>query len=87
MFFTARIEPAPLHERLTDSTMFPVEDLLPLLTLALGAALALGTGLALVRPREMAKENELATPPLGRSLIQIAIGAFASIWAIATLLT
>lgn len=66
--------------------MFPVEDLLPLLTLALGAALALGTALALARPRELVKENELIAPPLGRSLIQIAIGAFASIWAIATLL-
>lgn len=67
--------------------MFPVEDLLPLLTLALGAALALGTGLALARPREIAKEDELARPPLGRSLIQITIGSIASIWAIATLLS
>ena len=67
--------------------MFPVEDLLPLLTLALGAALAVGTGLALARPREVAKENALARPPLGRSLIQITIGSIASIWAIATLLT
>jgi len=66
--------------------MFPVEDLLPLLTLALGAALAAGTALALARPRELANENELAKPPLGRSLVQIAIGSFASIWALATLL-
>lgn len=66
--------------------MFPVEDLLPLLTLALGAALAVGTGLALARPRELVKADELAKPPLGRSLIQIGIGTFASIWAIATLL-
>lgn len=65
--------------------MFPVEDLLPLLTLALGAALAVGTALALARPRELVKEDELLRPPLGRSLIQIAIGTFASIWAIATL--
>lgn len=67
--------------------MFPVEDLLPLLTLALGAALATGTALALARPREIANENELAKPPLGRSIIQITIGSFASIWAIATLLS
>ena len=66
--------------------MFPVEDLLPLLTLALGAALAVGTGLALARPREEAGEGELVRPPLGRSLLQISIGGFASIWAIATLL-
>lgn len=66
--------------------MFPVEDLLPLLTLALGAALAVGTGLALARPRDEAAEGELTKPPLGRSLVQIAIGTFASIWAVATLL-
>jgi len=67
--------------------MFPVEDLLPLLTLALGAALALGTGLALARPRADVSDDELERPPLGRSLIQITIGTFASIWAIATLLS
>lgn len=67
--------------------MFPVEDLLPLLTLALGAALATGTALALARPRDIANENELTKPPLGRSIIQIVIGSFASLWAVATLLS
>lgn len=67
--------------------MFPVNDLLPLLTLALGAALALGTGAALVKPRADAADGELERPPLGRSLIQIVIGLVASIWAIATLLS
>jgi len=67
--------------------MFPIEDLLPLLTLALGAALATGTALALARPRQIANENELAKPPLGRSIIQIVIGSIASIWALATLLS
>lgn len=67
--------------------MFPVDDLLPLLTLALGAALAIGTGLALARPRTDVDDGELVRPPLGRSLIQIGIGSVASIWAVATLLS
>jgi len=67
--------------------MFPVDDLLPLLTLALGAALAIGTGLALARPRTDVEDDELERPPLGRSLIQIGIGSVASIWAVATLLS
>jgi hypothetical protein len=63
------------------------DDLLPLLTLAIGGALALGTLAALARPRTAEiPEGELARPPLGRSLIQIAIGATVSIWAIASLL-
>jgi hypothetical protein len=65
--------------------MFLGEDLLPLLTLALGAALAVGTALALVRPRDETREGELERPPLGRSLVQIVIGLVAAVWAIATL--
>jgi hypothetical protein len=67
--------------------MFPVDDLLPLLTLALGAALAIGTGLALARPRTDIEDDELERPPLGRSLVQIGIGSVASLWAVATLLS
>ncbi|MEM9561393.1 MAG: hypothetical protein AAGA93_02175 [Actinomycetota bacterium] len=62
------------------------DDLLPMLTLAIGGALALGTLAALARPRTDVPEGELARPPLGRSLIQIAIGTTVSIWAIASLL-
>ncbi len=62
------------------------EDLLPLLTLAIGGALAVGTLAALVRPRTEVREGELPRPPLVRSLIQIAIGVTVSIWAIASLL-
>ncbi len=67
--------------------MFLGNDLLPFLTLAIGAALAVGNGLALVRPRAHTADGELEKPPLGRSLIQIAIGTIASLWAIATLLS
>lgn len=66
--------------------LFLGEDLLPMLTLAIGGALAIGTLAALARPRDETPEGELARPPLVRSLIQIAIGTTVSIWAIASLI-
>ena len=67
--------------------MFLGEDLLPWLVLAIGAALAGGTTLALVRPRPEGKEGELDRPPLGRSLVMIALGTIAAIWGLASLLS
>lgn len=67
--------------------MFPVEDLLPLLVLALGGAMLVGPFLALVRPRTETKEGELDKPPLARSLAFMAIGLVASLWAVASLVT
>jgi hypothetical protein len=67
--------------------MFLGEDLLPWLVLAIGAALAVGTILALVRPRPEGKEGELERPPLGRSLLMIAVGTIAAVWGLASLLT
>jgi len=69
-----------------DLVLFLGEDLLPMLTLAIGGALAIGTLAALARPRQDVPDGELARPPLIRSIIQIAIGATVSIWAIASLL-
>jgi hypothetical protein len=66
--------------------MFLGENLLPLLTLAIGGALAVGTIAAFVKPRTDVRDGELARPPLGRSIIQVVIGLISSIWAIATLL-
>ena len=66
--------------------MFLGENLLPLLTLAIGGALAVGTIAAMVKPRAEVREGELERPPLGRSIIQIAIGLIVSVWAIASLL-
>jgi hypothetical protein len=63
------------------------DDLLPYLVLALGAALVIGNGMALVRPPKEAKQDELARAPLGRSVVMIAIGAVAAIWALASLAT
>jgi len=66
--------------------MFLGENLLPLLTLAIGGALAVGTLAAMIRPRTEVRDGELERPPLGRSILQIAIGTTVSIWAIASLL-
>lgn len=66
--------------------MFLGENLLPLLTLAIGGALAVGTLAAFVRPRTDVRDGELERPPIGRSVIQVAIGVTVSIWAIASLL-
>ncbi|HUR78872.1 MAG TPA: hypothetical protein VMZ22_13065 [Acidimicrobiales bacterium] len=63
------------------------EDLLPLLVLALGAAMVVGNVLALVRPPQERQEGELERAPRGRSLGMAALGLVAAIWAIASLLT
>lgn len=65
--------------------MFPVEDLLPLLVLALGAAMVVGNGLALLRPPATPKEGELERAPAGRSLVMVVVGLVASVWAVASL--
>ena len=63
------------------------EDILVWLMLAVGGALALGTATALIRPKAEIGDDELDRPPLGRSLLQIAIGAVVVIWAIASLIS
>ena len=67
--------------------MFLGEDLLPYLVLALGTALVVGNGMALVRPPRQAKEGELARAPVARSVVMIAIGFVAAVWALASLVT
>ena len=67
--------------------MFLGEDLLPLLVLALGAAMVVGNGLALVRPPPEAREGELGRAPAGRSAVMIGIGLVAAVWALASLVT
>lgn len=61
------------------------DNLLQLLLLAFGAAMAAGSVLALVRPPAKNEEGDLERPPLGRSLVMIAIGVVAAIWALASL--
>jgi hypothetical protein len=78
--------PQNLECEFGDAVLFLGEDLLPMLTLAIGGALAIGTLAALARPRDNVPDGELARPPLMRSIIQIGIGTTVSIWAIASLL-
>lgn len=67
--------------------MFLGEDLLAWLVLAIGGALAVGTGLALVRPRQDPEGNDLARPPLARSLLMIVLGGVAAAWGLASLVS
>jgi hypothetical protein len=62
------------------------DDLLPLLVLALGAAMVLGNVMAIVRPPKERKEGELSRAPVARSLGMAAIGFVAAVWALASLL-
>lgn len=66
--------------------MFLGDQLLTYLLLALGGALFFGNALALVRPPRQAKEGELARAPVGRSLIMMAAGLVAAVWAAASLI-
>jgi hypothetical protein len=61
-------------------------DPIPWLVLALGGALAIGTGLALVRGQGDPTEGQLTRPPTARSVVMIAIGLLAALWALASLL-
>ena len=65
------------------------ENLLALLVLAIGAALAFGNLMALLRPRSEDElgEDELARPPLLRSIAMIVLGVLAAVWALASLVT
>ncbi len=63
------------------------DNILPSLVLALGGALAIGTLMALIKPPTNPKDGSLVKPPLARSIVQIVIGAFASLWALVSMLT
>ena len=67
--------------------LFLGDNLLPLLVLALGAAMLVGNGLALLRPPAKPKLGELERAPVGRSITMAVVGGMASLWAVATLLT
>lgn len=69
-----------------DAPLFLGQDLLAWLVLALGAALAVGNVLALVRPPEGARDGDLASAPVARTVGMAAVGAVAALWALASLL-
>lgn len=61
------------------------DDILAQLVLALGAAMALGSAVALVKPPRQLDEADLDRPPVARSLVMIAVGVVAAVWALASL--
>ncbi|GAC1355166.1 MAG: hypothetical protein NVSMB4_16430 [Acidimicrobiales bacterium] len=69
------------------STLFLGNDLLAYLVLALGGALLVGNGLALLRPPEQPTEGDLRRAPLGRTVVMMALGGLAALWAAASLLS
>ncbi len=70
---------------LSDLSEFFGEDILIWLMLAVGGALTIGTATALIKPKAEIGDDELERPPLGRSLVQIAIGLIVVIWAAVSL--
>ena len=68
--------------------VFLGEDLLAWLVLAVGGAMAVGNALALIRPPEQQRhEDDLTAAPKGRSVAFIIVGAIATVWALASLLS
>jgi hypothetical protein len=64
------------------------DDLLPWLVLALAGAMVAGNVMALVRPPERPRDDgDLARAPLMRSVLFIALGLVASVWAFASLVS
>ncbi len=66
--------------------MFLGDQLLAYLVLAMGGALLVGNVLALVKPPPEAKEGDLASAPVARSLVMAGIGLIATVWALASLI-
>ena len=69
-----------------EETLLLGPDLLAWLVLAIGAAMAVGSFGALVRPPEGRDDVPMAKSTRVRSLVFIAVGLIAAIWALATLL-
>ena len=82
-----RRNPSWLHATASLAAVFLGEDLLTYLVLALGAAMVVGNGLALVRPPEAPREGDLSQAPPARSLVMIAVGLVAAVWALASLVS
>ena len=68
--------------------MFLGEDLLAYLVLAFGGALFVGNLMAVVRPpAAQLDETNLERAPVTRSLLFAALGFFAALWALASLVS
>lgn len=71
----------------TGGTVFLGNNLLAYLVLALGGALLVGSGLALVHPPDAPGEGDLRRAPIGRTVVMMALGALAALWALASLVS
>ena len=69
------------------SGLFLGNDLLAYIVLAIGGALVVGNGLALIHPPPQAERGNLGRAPVGRTVVMIAIGAVATVWALGSLLS
>lgn len=71
-----------------DTQLFLGEDFFPWMVLAFGAAMVVGNALALVRPPREGDGGEQppSRPPVGRSVVLIAVGLAAATWGLASLL-
>jgi hypothetical protein len=68
-------------------TLLLGDNLLPLLTLALGGALVVGNAAALIRPPATPRDaDNLERPPLIRTVVFILFGLVMTVWALASLL-
>ena len=71
---------------LADTPLLLGDNLLPLLLLALGAAMAAGSVAALIRPpAAKQKESDLERAPRGRTLFFAVLGTVVAVWALASL--
>ena len=79
---------AVVHLLAADSGAFLGNDLLAYLLLAFGAALVAGNLAALLRPppQTQRKDGDLDRAPVGRSMVMVAIGLVAGIWALVSLI-
>lgn len=70
-----------------ESWAFLGEDSLAWLVLAFGAAMVVGNVLALVRPPSGDGSAEARKASLGRAVVMITIGALASVWGVASIVS
>lgn len=72
-----------------DTQLFLGDDFFAWMILAFGAAMVMGNLLAMIRPpgdRQGDDASPPAKPPVGRSLVLIAVGLGAALWGLASLL-
>lgn len=87
--YPARVPVTPLLLGADDSfSPFLGDDLIVYLVLAMGAALVAGNLAALLRPPQRpTRDGDLQRAPVARSMVMVAIGLLAAIWALVSLVS